>query len=60
MVEDFYGVGRGVQELGRGLVEAVGLQHLTGFEHKVPVNIRTSRMFLNNEFFIFIGHLDIL
>jgi len=60
VVKDFYGIGRAVQELVRGLVEAISLQHPAIFEHKIPVDALSQRMFLNNEFFIFTGHLDIL
>jgi len=39
MVEDFCSVGGVLDELLRGLVEAVGLEDIGGFEHKVPVDV---------------------
>jgi hypothetical protein len=45
-----------VQDLGGGLVKAVGLQDTTQFEHKIPVNVRIYRVLLDNESFIFLAH----
>lgn len=60
VVEDFYGVGGALDELVGGLVEAVCLEGIGGFEHKIPVNVRPCRVLLNNEFFTFLAHLDVL
>lgn len=59
VVEDFYGVGGAVKNLLRGLVEAIGLQGLILFKHKIPVNPLTAdacRVLLDNESFIFPAH----
>jgi hypothetical protein len=60
VVEDFYGVGGGLDKLLRGLVEAISLEGIGDLEHKIPVDFRIYRMLLNNEIFVFTGHFDVL
>ena len=39
VVEDFYGIGGGLDKLLRGLVEAVGLEEVADLKHKIPVDV---------------------
>jgi hypothetical protein len=71
VIGDFYGTGGGSDKLLWCFVEAVGLEGVTGsfdtprllragLEHKIPMDVRTGRMLLNNEFFTFICHSEVL
>jgi len=56
VVEDSYCVGSLVQDFFRSFVKTIGLQSLARLQHKIPVNIFTSRVLVYDKSFIFFAH----